>query len=94
MSLQCLPVWLAACHDLVCLVGPSYYRRLWCLIEVFTFWEMGGKAESMLLVTQPEAEFEPSEIDLRLADCTSERDKDLLLAILEAGFGGADAFNA
>ena len=41
-SLACLPVCLAGCTKLIILCGETYLSRLWCLIEIFVFLEMGG----------------------------------------------------
>ena len=32
-SLRCLPVFLAGCQRLLCVVGPTYCSRLWCVME-------------------------------------------------------------
>lgn len=41
-SLACLPVCLAGVSKLVILAGETYLQRLWCLMEIFVFLEMGG----------------------------------------------------
>ena len=41
-SLAALPVYLAGCSRLVILSGATYLQRLWCIIEMFVFMEMGG----------------------------------------------------
>ena len=41
-SLKCLPVFLAGAQRMVILAGPSYPRRLWCIIEAFTFLRVGA----------------------------------------------------
>ena len=42
-SLACLPVYLAGCSKLLILCGSTYLKRLWCLVEIFVFLEMGGE---------------------------------------------------
>ena len=37
-----LPVYLALTRTLLIVAGPTYHRRLWCIIEVFTFLRMGA----------------------------------------------------
>ena len=43
--LATLPVNLAACRYLVILLGPTYLSRLWCVIEIFTWLQMGGSLD-------------------------------------------------
>jgi len=47
---MCLPVFLASCNELVILAGETYLLRLWCVVEVFCFLEMGGQADMVQLV--------------------------------------------
>merc|ERR1719502_1885445 len=42
-SLLCLPIFLSGCSALLILCGKTYLQRLWCLIEIFVFLEMGGE---------------------------------------------------
>ena len=49
-GLASLPVNLAGCSQLVCLCGPTYLFRLWCLLEIHTFAFMGGDTRSNLVV--------------------------------------------
>jgi len=48
-SLACLPLYLAGCQTLLLLAGPSYLTRLWCVIELFVFVQMGG-SEAQIIV--------------------------------------------
>lgn len=41
-SLACLPTFLAGCSYFVILCGDTYLDRLWCLVEIVVFLEMGG----------------------------------------------------
>ena len=41
-QLASLPVYLAGCRTLLVLRGASYTTRLWCLLELFIFSEMGA----------------------------------------------------
>merc|ERR1712039_781245 len=54
-SLLCLPVYLTGCWELVALCGDTYLSRLWCLIEIFTFVEMGGESARFTLLVDEEA---------------------------------------
>ena len=42
LSIACLPCYLAGCKELVVLAGPTFMRRLWCIMELFSFVQMGG----------------------------------------------------
>jgi len=57
--LACLPVFLAGCNSLVLFVGKTYLHRLWCVIEIFVFLEMGGSVSNIELVLL--GGFEPAE---------------------------------
>jgi hypothetical protein len=46
-SLACLPVFLAGCKTLLVLCGETYLERLWCLIEIVVFLQMGGQRENL-----------------------------------------------
>jgi hypothetical protein len=36
----CLPVYVAGCHSLLALCGSTFTSRLWCMVELFVFYEM------------------------------------------------------
>ena len=42
-----LPIYLCGCQQLLVLVGPSYPRRLWCVMEIFSYLQMGGKRRNI-----------------------------------------------
>lgn len=48
-SLAVLPLSLAGCRKLVIFYGPSYLSRLWCIIELFVFLEMGKELSDIEL---------------------------------------------
>lgn len=128
-NLMCLPVFLAACKQLVIMCGPTCecprppqvapprhltpvsrtdLERLWCVLELFVWIEMGGKIEDVELYFIPpdtgvdasheasvlafyEAKFENFEV--ANAACYDPVQRDRLLAVVEAGFGGLEGFN-
>jgi len=105
--LACLPVFLAGCNRLVLFMGATYLRRLWCIIEIFIFLEMGGSInniELVLLHTDADSDEEEAgvrelerhiaEFAARDAGCLLQSDANLLLATIEQGFGGFPAFDA
>jgi len=44
-SLAALPIYLAGCHQLLCLFGKTFPSRLWCVIELYAFLKMGASLE-------------------------------------------------
>ena len=108
-SLACLPVFLAGCQKLLIVAGPTYVTRLWCVIEIFTFLHMGGDLDRIdvhLLLTPAAAEGQADRqagqarltaqfaaFDAAKAQCFLDRDRQRLLAVVEAGFGDFKEFN-
>ena len=84
-QLSCLPVFLAGCQQFLVLAGPTYLERMWCLIEVFCYYRMGGDEAHMKLLPLPPASA-PIDPDARLQ-------KAILYAALER-FECCDAGNA
>eukprot|EP00928_Gymnodinium_smaydae_P024704 TRINITY_DN19916_c0_g1_i1.p1 TRINITY_DN19916_c0_g1~~TRINITY_DN19916_c0_g1_i1.p1 ORF type:complete len:489 (-),score=55.91 TRINITY_DN19916_c0_g1_i1:108-1574(-) len=41
-SLCCLPIFLSGCRRLVIFCGTKYLRRLWCIMEIFTYVHIDG----------------------------------------------------
>ena len=95
---MCLPVFLAGCKQLYLFCGPTFLERLWCLLEIFVYLEMGGRVDDVTLVLAPpdDAYFEErfARFDVSHATCFDPVERDRLLATIEAGFGGLDQFNA
>ena len=50
MSLACLPVFVSGCQQVLVAAGPTYTGRLWCVMELFTFVQMGGARERVTVV--------------------------------------------
>jgi len=50
---MCLPVFLAGCKQLYLFCGPTFLERLWCLLEIFVYLEMGGRVDDVTLVLAP-----------------------------------------
>ena len=95
-SLAALPVYLSGCQDLLILVGPTYTRRLWCIMELFVFLQMSGSLERVTTLAMPgkEVQNELSTFDAAAAECFKAADRERLLGIIESAFGNFDAFNA
>merc|ERR1712137_929224 len=96
-SLACLPVYLAGCSTLVIFCGETYLQRLWCVVELMVFLEMGGSIDSvevMLVTACKDCDFEETmqnrlnEFHPQLATCFTEEDTERLQAVLEASSAG------
>ena len=104
-SLAALPIYLSGCQQLLMLVGPTYITRMWCVMEVFIFMRMkdGGTTgaaqdASQLLVVKllddnTDLKLSLSRFDAAKAQCYYDRDRQKLLAVIEASFGTAAPFN-
>ena len=95
-NLASLPVFLAGCRSLVVLAGQTYCERLWCVVELFTFLRMGGSPDNIVVyrlggsdkIREALAKF-----DGLKAKCYFPRDREKLLAVVEAGYGDMGPFN-
>ena len=87
-SLAALPVFLSGCDHLLIVAGSTYVSRLWCVMEVYTFVKMGGASERIALKQISADALEAlSRFDASRARCFHAKDRDKLLAVIEAGFG-------
>ena len=101
-SLALLPIFLAGCRTFVLLLGPTYTRRLWCVIELFTWLRMGGRLDRIVVLpfgagqeqTEAEALRAFADFDARRASCYVDNERQHLLGVIEGGFGTLEAFNA
>ena len=107
-SLSCLPVFLAGCEKLLVVAGPTYVTRLWCVMELFTFFQMGGslaRLEVVPIVGRDKAGSDEvaatralhdkfARFDAAQAQCFKHQDQQRLLAVIEAAFGDFTVFNA
>lgn len=48
--LSCLPVYMSGCRHIVLLAGPTYFMRLWTIVELFTFTEVCGEDPARIAV--------------------------------------------
>ena len=102
-SLAALPVYLSGCKELLVLVGPTYCGRLWCVIELFTWLQMGGAAERVRVSPLPPEEgaavgvsldTQLATFDALQAQCYKADERQRLLGIIEEAFGDFKVFNA
>ena len=95
-SLAALPVYLSGCQDLLVVVGPTYTRRLWCVMELFVFLQMGGELSRVTALALPgrEVQRELATFNAANAQCFKPEDRQRLLGIIESAFGDFGSFNA
>ena len=48
-SLRALPIYLLGSRYFVVFVGESYFNRMWCVLELFTFVRSGGTVDQIML---------------------------------------------
>ena len=49
-DLACLGGFIAGCRKFVIVASPAYAARLWCVLELVTFLEMGGTMQDVVVV--------------------------------------------
>jgi len=100
---QYLPVFLSSCDSLLVLCGPTYMSRLWCVLELFTYFHVGGdkigpiefvpivregyESEDYAAITSSIASF-----DAASCRCYDDLETERLLSIIRVGFGSLSAF--
>eukprot|EP00927_Polykrikos_kofoidii_P063241 TRINITY_DN5804_c1_g2_i3.p1 TRINITY_DN5804_c1_g2~~TRINITY_DN5804_c1_g2_i3.p1 ORF type:complete len:605 (-),score=81.10 TRINITY_DN5804_c1_g2_i3:52-1866(-) len=102
-DLQCLPIFLAACNDLVVCSGCTYTTRLWCCFELFVYTRLLAEDNTRrppVVLPLFSNEDERATIrhawrsfDARLCDCVVADDKARIIGIIELYTGGVLAFN-
>ena len=100
---MCLPVFLSGCKQLLMMVGKTYMSRLWCVMEVFIYMRIKGATsigelssqltikllgEDATSISERIARFEAAK-----AQCRHDRDRQKLLAVIEASFGTTAPFD-
>jgi hypothetical protein len=86
------------CQSLLCIAGPTYASRLWCLFECFMFLAGGGDRVTTITLPAVEAQLQQGRdvwgsVMLRRAQCTFERHRQRLLDTMESAEGDLDAFD-
>lgn len=108
-SLTCLPLFLSGCRELLVLFGPTYSKRLWCLMEIFVFIEMKSErssrrtsqiADSIVILPLAKDNQEVSRLrrqalamDVFSARCFHQADSERLRSIMEAGSTSRQSVN-
>jgi hypothetical protein len=90
-----LPLYLLGCKSLLVLVGHTYCARLWCVMEIFMYLQMGGKRESVHVIRlQSRCSIANlAHFDLERSTCFLSGDRHRLLGAIEAAFGDFHDFN-
>ena len=93
-SLKVLPLFLLFSQRFVVFAGKSYTKRMWCVLEMFTFLRSGGHVDRIILKPlDAEDRAVLASFDIRKADCFLQSDKQRLLAIVESSYFSFGAFN-
>jgi hypothetical protein len=103
-DLQCLPVFLCGCRELLVLCGTTYFSRLWCIMELFTHHHAG--LANRRLTVRPVLKDGREDRDLRrvvlaiqrfdveACACSCRRDRLRMIEIIEAAYGSSAVFNS
>lgn len=101
-DLQCLPIFLAGCNNLLITSGTTYCTRLWCCTELFVYMSMLNDDETRgnpVLLILGDSEEERTrveqdwlEFDITRCDCFNAADKKRILSVIDR-LCGADGFN-
>mmetsp|Transcript_20827 Transcript_20827/g.62292 ORF Transcript_20827/g.62292 Transcript_20827/m.62292 type:complete len:176 (+) Transcript_20827:1203-1730(+) len=93
---MCLPVFVSSCRRMIVLSGPTYFSRLWCLMELFVFLQTGATLDRVELLAVKGSNFDDvtfQNVDVRRAQCHDPLERDRLLAVIEAGYGDLRSFS-
>ena len=102
-DLQCLPIYLSACCDLLIISGRTYTSRLWCCVELFVYVQMTEEDETragptIITIGANDAEhstarFSWRNFDAAVCECFNQDDKARIFAVVEGYPGGVSEFN-
>ena len=95
-SLAGLPVFISGCKHLLVLAGDTYAKRLWCVIELFVFVQLGRNVKDEMIVkllNVSDKENKIADFDASTAETFDPNDRQRLLAVIEASFGTFNPFN-
>jgi hypothetical protein len=103
-DLECLPVFLAGCNNLLVISGHTYTSRLWCIVELFVYVNMQGfnqGEQAGITVIPLGADDRAKEeiwntwrnFDCNKCNCFNQSDKDHIMTIIDNFGQGAKGFN-
>jgi hypothetical protein len=104
-DLECLPVFLAGCNNMLVLSGETYTSRLWCIVELFVYVNMqtgGSGAQAGVQVIPLGADLTRkkdiwntwSRFNCLTCNCFRQEDKDHIMKIIQEFPGGVECFNS
>ena len=68
-------------------------QRLWCIMEMYIFHQMGGTPERVVVKMLEGRALDISTFDVAHAQCAVPHDREKLLAVIETGLGSLEPFN-
>lgn len=83
-NLRALPVYIPACRELLVLAGPTYWTRLWTLVEIFI--HRNAKDDERLITFLPlgdDVDLSSLSVDVSEAQCTDPEDKSRLMGVID-----------
>eukprot|EP00929_Paragymnodinium_shiwhaense_P095091 TRINITY_DN56057_c0_g1_i1.p1 TRINITY_DN56057_c0_g1~~TRINITY_DN56057_c0_g1_i1.p1 ORF type:complete len:635 (-),score=33.76 TRINITY_DN56057_c0_g1_i1:97-2001(-) len=100
-DLQCLPIFIAGCNNLLVSCGRTYTTRLWCCVELFVFMKMSEGVDRHIHVirtgnddgTADQVTEAWTNFDVQECRCFKADDKTRILECIEKD-GGVEVFNA
>jgi len=102
-DLQCLPIFLAGCSELVVTSGVTYTSRLWCCVELFVYVAMLVDDEArglphVLILASGDADKSAIEMKWAAFDageckCSNPEDRVRMMKVIEQNPGGVTEFN-
>ena len=97
-SLALLPLFTSGCQHFLMLVGKTYTKRLWTVVELFCFLRMGGDVDRVIVLplgnmSGDAARTQFDTFDVKHARCAKHEDTKRMLMCIEAGFGAHRPFN-
>ena len=95
-SLAGLPMYVAWSNTLLLLASSSYVKRLWCIIELFTWVQMGCPIERIQVIDLDGGAALDEDLvkfSVSKAKCFVTFDKHRLLAVVENAFGDHSSFD-
>merc|ERR1712151_275389 len=92
-DLECLPIFLAGCNNLLVLTGKTYTSRLWCILELFVYVCMQHEDAGMRMPTLRvfgHDERERAEVQIlwgtfsaEFCECSIQSDYDRIMAVMQ-----------
>jgi hypothetical protein len=106
-DLECLPVFLAGCGNMLVMSGHTYTSRLWCIVELFVYVNMqsggadGDQLAGLTVIPLGKDTEERNKVwstwtsfQADACNCFAQSDKDHIMAIIRDFEGGIEGFNA